>query len=72
MSTKINPMTPSEEDREKLFLNALNQLVSQLREIVSKDLAKKMVQNSAYSMYDNWWSEEQNRNKVCKTHCSYE
>ena len=64
ISTSLNPMTPVDEEREKLYLNSLNQLVAQLRDIVSKDLAKKMVQNSAYSMYDNWWTREQCRNKV--------
>ena len=64
ISTHMNPMTVADEDCENLYMNSLNQLVSQLRDIVTKDLEKKMVQNSAYCQYDNWWSGEQNKNKV--------
>ena len=62
----INPMTPADEHQEIVYDSALDSLVEQLRDIVTKDLTKKMVQNSAFSLYDNWWTREQERHKVCR------
>ena len=54
-----------EELKEGMFTEVLDQVINQLKFIMRKDLCKKMVQDTAFSTYDKWWSSEQQCDKVC-------
>ncbi|KAK3084381.1 hypothetical protein FSP39_012573 [Pinctada imbricata] len=43
---------------EKKFISVLNSFVEELKDVMQKDLCKKMVQNSAFKSFDTWWTQE--------------
>ena len=56
-----------EEEHEKTevtFCSVLDDFVQELKEILSKDLCKKMVENSGFKYYDRWWDREEEKTKV--------
>ena len=58
-------VTAEDQNREKHFMSVLEQVISELKTIVMKDLRKKMVENSAFKSYENWWDQEGDKHKVC-------
>jgi len=52
-------------DYDKAFEDSVDELVDDLKSVMSKDLCKKMFTQSAFKFLDNWWNEEQNWQKVC-------
>ncbi|XP_033748294.1 histone-lysine N-methyltransferase SETD1-like isoform X2 [Pecten maximus] len=55
----------SEEDEkvEKTFAAVLDGCIKELKQIMQKDMCKKMVENSAFKSFDGWWNNEEQRNK---------
>ena len=65
-----NQMGYEEEEKvpeidEKLFNSSLNSFVKDLKEILQRDLCKKMVENSAFKSFEKWWDREEEKKKVC-------
>ena len=52
------------EKQEITFSHVLEDFVHELKEILTKDLCKKMVENSGFKTYENWWDKEEERTKV--------
>ncbi|CAH1801412.1 unnamed protein product [Owenia fusiformis] len=51
---------------DSAFLTVLDQITSELKSVVMKDLTKKMVQSSAFKSFESWWDVEDNKNKPQK------
>ncbi|XP_023230244.1 histone-lysine N-methyltransferase SETD1-like [Centruroides sculpturatus] len=43
----------------------LNTVVSELKEIMKRDLCKKIVENSAFKSFEQWWDEQERESKEC-------
>ncbi|GAB1604481.1 histone-lysine N-methyltransferase SETD1-like isoform X1 [Argonauta hians] len=59
---------PDEEKdpNDKTFLFVLDNFVRQLKEVMQKDLCKKMVENSAFKSFEKWWDAEEQKSKFQK------
>lgn len=58
---------PEEKDpNDKTFLFVLDHFVRELKEVMQKDLCKKMVENSAFKSFELWWDTEEQKNKFQK------
>ena len=57
---------PKEEadKHEMTFDDVLENFVNELKEIMQKDLCKKMVETSAFKSYETWWDQEEEKTKV--------
>lgn len=53
----------SEKD-DTTFSDVLESFVSELKDIMMKDLCKKMVETSAFKSYERWWGREEGKRKV--------
>ena len=60
------PKDPKEEadKHEVTFEKVLEDFVKELKEIMTKDLCKKMVETSAFKSYEDWWDSEETKTKV--------
>ena len=47
-----------------MFYNALEKLIIELKDIMKRDLQKKMIQSSAFQSFDAWWDAEDAKHKV--------
>jgi histone-lysine N-methyltransferase SETD1 len=54
----------NEVRKSQLTRNALNVVVAELKELIKKDICKKMVENSAFKIYENWWDESERKSKT--------
>lgn len=65
----ILPKDPKEEadKQEMTFEKVLEDFVKELKEIMTKDLCKKMVETSAFKSYEQWWDTEESKTKVSIT-----
>lgn len=61
---KEGEMDEVSEKTERTFNNVLEDFVDELKEILMKDLCKKMVENSGFKYYDRWWDREEEKTKV--------
>lgn len=70
MNNEINDQKlvqdPKEEaDKHEItFTDVLENFVKELKEIMKKDLCKKMVETSAFKTYEAWWDREEEKTKV--------
>ena len=65
MSDEISEFQREKEQRtERTFGSVLEDFVDELKEILMKDLCKKMVENSGFREYDSWWNKEEDKRKV--------
>lgn len=46
------------------FAIILDELVAELKKVMVKDMQKKMVENIGFKVYENWWKNEENKDKV--------
>ena len=53
-----------QEKQEITFSSVLEDFVQELKEILTKDLCKKMVENSGFKSYERWWDREEEKTKV--------
>ncbi|KAH3888863.1 hypothetical protein DPMN_012905 [Dreissena polymorpha] len=62
------PVDPKEEadKHEVTFSDVLENFVKELKEIMTKDLCKKMVEASAFKCYESWWDKEEEKTKIQK------
>lgn len=51
-------------DYADAFDISLEDLIGDLKNIMNKDICKKMVTQSAYKFFESWWSNEQDKSKV--------
>ncbi|XP_052800564.1 histone-lysine N-methyltransferase SETD1A-like [Mya arenaria] len=66
INNKISkPKDPKEEaDKHELtFSDVLENFVTELKDIMTKDLCKKMVETSAFKSYESWWDDEEAKTK---------
>ena len=65
-NTKSKPIDPKEiaDRNEVTFSDVLENFVKELKDIMTKDLCKKMVETSAFKCYESWWDEEEQKTKV--------
>ncbi|XP_041348148.1 histone-lysine N-methyltransferase SETD1-like [Gigantopelta aegis] len=66
-----NQMGFKEEEKvpeidDKLFNSSLNNFVKDLKEILQRDLCKKMVESSAFKSFEKWWDREEEKRKPPK------
>ena len=57
-------MTAAEEEREQVFQNVLERVVSELKVVMQKDMCRRMVESSAFKSFDCWWSTEEEKSKT--------
>ncbi|XP_045173499.2 histone-lysine N-methyltransferase SETD1B-like [Mercenaria mercenaria] len=64
----LKPKDPKEEadKHEVTFEKVLEDFVNELKEIMTKDLCKKMVETSAFKSYEQWWDNEESKTKPQK------
>lgn len=51
-------------DYADAFDTALEDLIDDLKNIMNKDLCKRMVTQSAFKFFENWWHREEDNTKV--------
>lgn len=54
----------AEARRVPLTQSVLESVVSELKEIIKKDICKKMVESTAFKNFENWWDESEKRSKT--------
>ena len=54
---------------EKTFGGVLDEVIKQMKEILKRDLCKKMVENSAFKSFECWWDREDAKSKVIVSFC---
>ncbi|XP_063397090.1 histone-lysine N-methyltransferase SETD1B-like [Mytilus trossulus] len=52
-----------DEQLDKTFSSVLDKFVKELKEIMQKDMCKKMVESSAFKSFDSWWTTNETRTK---------
>ncbi|XP_067683254.1 histone-lysine N-methyltransferase SETD1B-A-like [Haliotis asinina] len=52
---------------ETMFAKVLNSFVKELKEVMQKDLCKKMVVSSAFKSFETWWDKETEKTKPTKS-----
>lgn len=57
-------LQPEEIDYADAFETALDDLVDDLKKIMNKDICKRMVTQSAFKFFENWWQKEEHKFKV--------
>lgn len=70
----LKPKTDPKEEADKhevTFSEVLENFVTELKDIMAKDLGKKMVETSAFKSYDQWWDREENKTKVGTSYIMY-
>ena len=56
-------------DYADAFELALEDLIQDLHSIMKKDICKKMVTQSAFKFFENWWAVEERKSKVSHKCC---
>ena len=54
--------------------HSLDQVVKELKQILKRDFNKRMIENTAYKLFEKWWDEQAEQHKVTRTeslHYSY-
>lgn len=46
------------------FRGLLDGFLDELKEILRRDLNRKMIENTAFKVFENWWDEEAQLEKV--------
>lgn len=54
----------SEANKIQITRNSLNIIVSELKDLIKKDICKKMVESSAFKNYEKWWDECERKSKT--------
>lgn len=52
------------------FAVILDELVAELKKVMVKDMQKKMVENIGFKVYENWWKNEEDKEKVTHIYLS--
>ena len=68
-ATQESETDHEEEKQEQRFASVLEGFVNELKEIMQKDMCKKMVESSAFKSLDGWWVGEENKNKFVSIIC---
>jgi histone-lysine N-methyltransferase SETD1 len=42
----------------------MDKVVSELKQILKRDFNKKMIENTAFKSFENWWDEQERKSKV--------
>lgn len=53
----------NESRREHMSQIVLDAIVAELKEVIKKDVAKKMIESTGYKCYADWWNDEEARYK---------
>lgn len=59
------------QEEEKQFNAVMEQIMSELKVIMRRDLQKKMVENSAFKSFESWWDYEDKTMKVGREFIAY-
>ncbi|CAG2165548.1 unnamed protein product [Oppiella nova] len=54
----------SEAKKTQITRNSLNIVVKELKELIKKDICKKMVESSAFKMFEKWWDDCESKSKT--------
>lgn len=60
----VNDPKEEADKHEITFTDVLENFVKELKDIMCKDLCKKMVETSAFKTYETWWDREEEKTKV--------
>lgn len=44
----------------------IDRVISELKQILKRDFNKKMIENTAFKSFENWWDEQERKSKVRK------
>ncbi|KAJ8866825.1 hypothetical protein PR048_032686 [Dryococelus australis] len=47
-----------------IFSAVLEKVIAELKQILKRDFNKKMIENTAFKTFENWWDECENKHKV--------
>ena len=57
----------TKEEREKpLISEVVDHVVNELKEIIKRDIKKKMIESTGFKSYESWWDENESKNKMIK------
>jgi histone-lysine N-methyltransferase SETD1 len=42
----------------------IERIISELKQILKRDFNKKMIENTAFKSFENWWDEQERKSKV--------
>jgi len=42
----------------------IDRVISELKQILKRDFNKKMIENTAFKSFENWWDEQERKSKV--------
>ena len=54
----------NEVNKTQITRNSLNIIVSELKDLIKKDICKKMVESSAFKIYEKWWDDSERKSKT--------
>ncbi|XP_054166400.1 histone-lysine N-methyltransferase SETD1B-like isoform X6 [Oppia nitens] len=54
----------NEANKIQITRNSLNIVVSELKEMIKKDICKKMVESTAFKLFEKWWDDCENKSKT--------
>ena len=60
------PLPVQEDETSSKFRKVLGAVVTELKTVLSKDLRRKMVESTAFEVFDEWWSKNDLLDKVTK------
>ena len=46
------------------FSGVIDRVISELKQILKRDFNKKMIENTAFKSFENWWDEQERKSKV--------
>lgn len=65
MMPQTKEIASNKEDPHAPTINAvIEQVTTELKQILKKDFNKKMVENTAFKKFETWWDDEQNKDKM--------
>lgn len=59
----------AENPHEATVQMVLATLIQEMKNIMQRDLNRKMVENVAFATFDEWWDRKETKAKVRKTNC---
>lgn len=68
-SDQITPASePKKDPSDRIVTAVIERVKTELKQILKKDINKRMIESIAYRKYDSWWDEQvQNKNKTVTT-----
>jgi histone-lysine N-methyltransferase SETD1 len=46
------------------YSGVIDKVISELKQILKRDFNKKMIENTAFKSFENWWDDQERKSKV--------